>query len=137
MTSSRVYDVTQARGRARRGRGAASRSSSCWTYRRKGHAEHDDQSYVPDGEIERWATENDPLDRYVRVLIDREKAEQGELDAIDERVRREIDSAVDVAARPRRRQEGPDALEGVYADPPQRRTAVVSRRWRLAAHTRR
>ena len=38
------------------------------TYRRKGHAEHDNQSYVPAGEIERWARENDPLDRYVTPL---------------------------------------------------------------------
>ncbi|HEX8565971.1 MAG TPA: thiamine pyrophosphate-dependent dehydrogenase E1 component subunit alpha [Pyrinomonadaceae bacterium] len=38
------------------------------TYRRKGHAEHDNQSYVPAGEIERWATTNDPIDRYERFL---------------------------------------------------------------------
>ena len=31
------------------------------TYRRKGHAEHDNQSYVPAGEIERWERENDPI----------------------------------------------------------------------------
>ena len=40
------------------------------TYRRKGHAEHDNQSYVPAGEIERWARENDPIDRYLAVLRD-------------------------------------------------------------------
>lgn len=38
------------------------------TYRRKGHAEHDNQSYVPAGEIEHWATTNDPIDRYERFL---------------------------------------------------------------------
>src|SRR6187431_3091653 len=38
------------------------------TYRRKGHAEHDNQSYVPAGEIDRWAAENDPLDRYLTVM---------------------------------------------------------------------
>src|SRR6266513_2044749 len=38
------------------------------TYRRKGHAEHDNQSYVPAGEIDRWAAENDPIDRYMRRL---------------------------------------------------------------------
>ncbi len=40
------------------------------TYRRKGHAEHDNQAYVPAGEIEQWAAHNDPLERYERFLID-------------------------------------------------------------------
>lgn len=47
------------------------------TYRRKGHAEHDNQSYVPAGEIERWATTNDPIDRYERFLTT-EKIASGE-----------------------------------------------------------
>ncbi|HEX8734745.1 MAG TPA: thiamine pyrophosphate-dependent dehydrogenase E1 component subunit alpha [Pyrinomonadaceae bacterium] len=38
------------------------------TYRRKGHAEHDNQSYVPAGEIEHWAKNNDPVDRFERFL---------------------------------------------------------------------
>ena len=38
------------------------------TYRRKGHAEHDNQNYVPEGEIEFWANNNDPVDRYERFL---------------------------------------------------------------------
>jgi pyruvate dehydrogenase E1 component alpha subunit/2-oxoisovalerate dehydrogenase E1 component alpha subunit len=38
------------------------------TYRRKGHAEHDNQSYVPAGEIDFWAKNNDPIDRYERFL---------------------------------------------------------------------
>ena len=38
------------------------------TYRRKGHAEHDNQSYVPTGEIDFWAQNNDPIDRYERFL---------------------------------------------------------------------
>ena len=38
------------------------------TYRRKGHAEHDNQSYVPAGEIDFWAQNNDPIDRYERFL---------------------------------------------------------------------
>ena len=40
------------------------------TYRRKGHAEHDNQSYVPEGEIVWWATNNDPLTRYERYLAE-------------------------------------------------------------------
>ena len=87
------------------------------TYRRKGHAEHDNQSYVPDGEIEKWAAENDPLDRYVRVLLDREKVAQSTLDDIDARVATEVDAATDIAeASPF--PEPLDAMIGVYADPP-------------------
>ncbi|HET7322067.1 MAG TPA: thiamine pyrophosphate-dependent dehydrogenase E1 component subunit alpha, partial [Longimicrobiaceae bacterium] len=62
-----TYDVTRrAVDRARRGEGVS--LIELITYRRKGHAEHDNQSYVPEGEIQRWETVNDPLDRYVAVL---------------------------------------------------------------------
>jgi TPP-dependent pyruvate/acetoin dehydrogenase alpha subunit len=72
---------------------------------------------VPDGEIERWAAENDPLDRYLRVLLDREKVAQATLDEIDARVVTEVDAATDIAETspfP----EPLDAMIGVYADPP-------------------
>jgi len=86
------------------------------TYRRKGHAEHDNQSYVPPGEVERWERENDPIDRYTRVLIERVGVEARELAAIDARVHAEVDAATDEAdASPP--PEGADALVGVYADP--------------------
>jgi len=86
------------------------------TYRRKGHAEHDNQSYVPPGEIDRWASENDPIDRYVKRLVG-EGVEKKELDAIDARVKDEIDHATDEAeASPM--PDPTDALVGVYADPP-------------------
>src|SRR5690606_27303316 len=62
-----VYDVTKrAVDRARRGEGVT--LIELMTYRRRGHAEHDNQSYVPEGEIGRWERENDPLDRYVARL---------------------------------------------------------------------
>jgi len=38
------------------------------TYRRKGHAEHDNQAYVPEGEVEWWAAHNDPIKRYEKFL---------------------------------------------------------------------
>jgi TPP-dependent pyruvate/acetoin dehydrogenase alpha subunit len=86
------------------------------TYRRKGHAEHDNQSYVPSGEIDRWASENDPVDRYVKRLLG-EGFTQAELDAIDARVKEEIDRATDEAeASPM--PDPTDALVGIYADPP-------------------
>jgi pyruvate dehydrogenase E1 component alpha subunit/2-oxoisovalerate dehydrogenase E1 component alpha subunit len=86
------------------------------TYRRKGHAEHDNQSYVPPGEIDRWASENDPIDRYVARLLS-QGFEEKELAAIDKRVAEEIDRATDEAeASPM--PEPTDALVGIYADPP-------------------
>lgn len=111
-----VYDVTkQAVDHARAGHGVT--LVELITYRRKGHAEHDNQSYVPPGEIERWAAENDPLDRYLVVLREQLGATEAQIAAIHDRVQREIDAATDEAEL-----SGPptplDALEGVYADPP-------------------
>ena len=111
-----TYAVTkEAVDRARQGNGVS--LIELMTYRRKGHAEHDNQSYVPAGEIDRWARENDPLDRYIRRLTTEADVTQDELDAIDARVTGEIDQATDLAEsspppEPR------DCLPGVYADPP-------------------
>ncbi|HUQ46838.1 MAG TPA: thiamine pyrophosphate-dependent dehydrogenase E1 component subunit alpha [Gemmatimonadaceae bacterium] len=86
------------------------------TYRRKGHAEHDNQSYVPAGEIDRWAAENDPIDRYVKRLLDDGFA-QSEVSQIDARVVEEIDVATDEAEKSPM-PDPTDALVGIYADPP-------------------
>ena len=111
-----TYDVTKrAVDRARRGEGVT--LIELMTYRRKGHAEHDNQSYVPDGEIDRWAKENDPLDRYVRRLTGDEGVKLAELEAVDARVQREIDEATDVAEQSPM-PEPTDALVGIYDDPP-------------------
>jgi TPP-dependent pyruvate/acetoin dehydrogenase alpha subunit len=110
-----TYQVTrEAVDRARAGGGVT--LIELMTYRRKGHAEHDNQSYVPAGEIERWARENDPLDRYIRELTSRYGVSQDELSGIDNRVQEEVDQATDQAEtspppEPR------DALRGVYAEP--------------------
>lgn len=110
-----VYDVTKtAVDRARRGEGVT--LIELMTYRRKGHAEHDNQSYVPAGEIDRWERENDPLTRYVSYLRDAMDVDDEELQAIDARIAREIDEATDVAERSPM-PENTDALVGIYADP--------------------
>jgi TPP-dependent pyruvate/acetoin dehydrogenase alpha subunit len=110
-----AYQVTRdAVARARRGEGVT--LIELMTYRRKGHAEHDNQSYVPAGEIERWAGENDPLDRYTQRLTGGEGIAAAELESIDARVQAEIDEATDLAEQsppPEPR----DCLTGVYADP--------------------
>jgi TPP-dependent pyruvate/acetoin dehydrogenase alpha subunit len=61
------------------------------TYRRKGHAEHDDQRYVAEGEIEWWEQNNDPVDRYERYLLECNLATKEKLDEIVAGVVREID----------------------------------------------
>jgi TPP-dependent pyruvate/acetoin dehydrogenase alpha subunit len=110
-----TYEATKrAVDRARRGEGTS--IVELVTYRRKGHAEHDNQSYVPEGEIERWAAENDPIARFV-ARLGAEGVPADELAAIDARVQREIDAATDLAEQsgvP----EPLDALVGVYGDPP-------------------
>ncbi len=111
-----TYEVTKrAVDRARAGEGVT--LVELITYRRKGHAEHDNQSYVPPGEIEKWAASNDPIDRYVKVLTMDLKVDASELEKIDHRVNAEIDRATDEAdASPM--PEPTDALVGIYADPP-------------------
>ncbi len=109
------YEATKrAVDRARRGEGTS--IVELMTFRRKGHAEHDNQSYVPAGQIEKWAAENDPIDRYVARLAT-EGVSATELAAIDAKILHEIDEATDVAEQsdvP----EPLDALTGIYADPP-------------------
>src|SRR5438477_6239111 len=93
-----TYDATKvAVDRARAGGGVT--LVELMTYRRKGHAEHDNQSYVPAGEIERWERENDPLDRFLQRLTGTEGVAATELEAIDARVQAEIDDATDVAEK--------------------------------------
>jgi pyruvate dehydrogenase E1 component alpha subunit/2-oxoisovalerate dehydrogenase E1 component alpha subunit len=65
---------------ARSGKGAV--LIEAMTYRRKGHAEHDNQSYVPEGEIEHWATNNDPIERFERFLTTEKIASEEDLGEI-------------------------------------------------------
>ena len=87
------------------------------TYRRRGHAEHDSQSYQPLDEIEHWATTNDPIDRFVATLLERGWADQEELDRIDAAVSAEIDEAVEEAERSPL-PEADTARDDVYGDGP-------------------
>jgi len=84
------------------------------TYRRSGHAEHDDQRYVPKEELERWA-QNDPIARYRAELLAR-GANEPELGELDRSAQAEVDRAVATSAD----EPGPaaeSALTGVYATP--------------------
>lgn len=101
--------------RARAGGGAS--LIEVMTYRRKGHAQHDAQTYVDPAEIEHWATTNDPIDRYVKALLDNGWATAEELTAIGADIDRELDAAVAEAEK----SPLPDPLEAltdVYGDGP-------------------
>jgi TPP-dependent pyruvate/acetoin dehydrogenase alpha subunit len=100
--------------RARRGKGT--HFIEVKTYRRKGHAEHDDQSYQPKEELDRWARDNDPVDRYVKQLVENGWVEEPELAEIDQMVKDEIDQATDACVK-EPLPPGDSALSGVYANP--------------------
>ena len=90
------YEVTKrAAETARRHGGAVLIEAK--TYRRKGHAEHDDQRYVPKGEIEWWEKHNDPIDRFERFLAEHQVAAKEKLDEITADAQREIDEDVEWA----------------------------------------
>jgi TPP-dependent pyruvate/acetoin dehydrogenase alpha subunit len=111
-----TYDVTKrAVDRARRGDGVT--LIELMTFRRKGHAEHDNQSYVKPGEVEQWEKHNDPIDRYTARLRDEFSFTATEIEAVDDRARREIDDATDLADKSGL-PDALDALNGIYAEPP-------------------
>jgi pyruvate dehydrogenase E1 component alpha subunit/2-oxoisovalerate dehydrogenase E1 component alpha subunit len=67
------------------------------TYRRKGHAEHDNQNYVPDGEPDDWGNNNDPVHRFREFLLSGKYAAQSDLEAIEQVVQDELNTARDQA----------------------------------------
>src|SRR5947208_7718973 len=101
----------QAIKHARAGQGAVLIEAK--TYRRKGHAEHDDQRYVPEGEIEWWEKHNDPIDRFERFLLEQNVATKEKLDEISADVMREINEDSDWAESSPM-PEGEGAVYGVF-----------------------
>jgi len=106
------YEVTkQAAEFARSGGGTVLIEAK--TYRRKGHAEHDDQRYVASGEVEWWEQHNDPIDRFERYLLGREIASKEKLEGIVAGVTKEIDEDCDWAESSPM-PEAEEAAYGVY-----------------------
>jgi TPP-dependent pyruvate/acetoin dehydrogenase alpha subunit len=107
-----VYGATKkAVDRARNGEGVTLLEVK--TFRMKGHAEHDNASYVPAELIEEWKAK-DPVARYERVLLDIGAADPEDFNRIQERVKREVDAATDEAERsPMPRPE--EAAMGLFA----------------------
>jgi len=122
------YEVTRnAADYARNGGGAVLIEAK--TYRRKGHAEHDDQRYVAAGEVEWWEANNDPIDRFERYLLGRKIATQEQLDAVTAGVVKEIDEDCDWAESSPM-PEGEKAAYGVFDNsvvPPAFRPGVLER----------
>ena len=116
-----VYEAARdAVSRARHGEGVS--LIEVVTYRRKGHAEHDDQRYQAKDEIAQWER-NDPIDRYVRRLTEEGWVEAARLAAMDRRVTQELDAAVEECEHDPL-PDGATALTGVYAHP-----AAAQRLW--------
>jgi pyruvate dehydrogenase E1 component alpha subunit/2-oxoisovalerate dehydrogenase E1 component alpha subunit len=110
-----TYEVTrQAVDRARNGGGVT--LVELLTYRRKGHAEHDDQRYVPPGEIAEWER-NDPIARYLKRLTEARWATAQEIADADARIERELDAAL-AACIDEPFPDSSTALTAVYATPP-------------------
>ena len=83
-----VYEATkQAVERARRGKGSS--LIEVKTFRMKGHAEHDDASYVPKEVFEEW-TKKDPIQRFEKFLLSEKLATSSGLEEIRKRVQDEI-----------------------------------------------
>lgn len=110
-----VYEMTRrAVERARAGEGAS--LLEVMTYRRKGHAEHDTQFYVPAEELAHWEA-RDPIDLFERRLLESAWATPEELESI----RAEITAEIEQARREAEASPLPDpesGMDGVYADGP-------------------
>lgn len=106
-----VYEMTRrAVERARAGEGAS--LLEVVTYRRKGHAEHDTQFYVPPEELAYWEA-RDPIDLFEKRLLENEWASSEELEAIRSRIATEVEAAreeAEASGMP----EPDSALDGVY-----------------------
>jgi pyruvate dehydrogenase E1 component alpha subunit len=78
----------------------------------RGHAEHDDASYVPRELLEEWRRK-DPIQRFETTLREREVPEES-MRAVQARVLKEIEEAVEFAEKSPL-PDAPEALEGVFA----------------------
>ena len=107
-----VYGATKrAVDRARSGGGVTLLEVK--TFRMKGHAEHDNQAYVPAELIEQWKSK-DPLARFDRALRELGVASPADFDAMQQRIKHDLDAAVDEAERSP--MPSPDeAAKGLYA----------------------
>jgi TPP-dependent pyruvate/acetoin dehydrogenase alpha subunit len=107
-----VYEVAKgAVDKAREGGGPTLIEAK--TFRMRGHAAHDNQSYVAKELLDEWR-QKDPIDTYHRRLVENNLASAGELQAITARVEALLDE--DLAwTESQGSFKGEDAAAGVYA----------------------
>ncbi len=79
----------------------------------KGHAEHDDQKYVPKELLTEWAAK-DPIAQYERRLIDDRVATPDDFEAVAKSLAATLDAEV-ASAEASPMPEPESAAEGVYA----------------------
>jgi TPP-dependent pyruvate/acetoin dehydrogenase alpha subunit len=88
-----MLDVTR-RARARCVAGDGPVMIEAKTFRRKGHAEHDDAGYVPKEMRAEWE-KKDPIDAYRKLLTSRRMIDDAEATEIDSKIAAILDVAVD------------------------------------------
>lgn len=86
----------------------------CKTMRMHGHSEHDSAKYVPRELLEKWK-KKDPIVKAEQMLTQLGHADAAAFREVEERIKKEIDAAVEFAEQSPM-PEGPEALEGVFAD---------------------
>ena len=107
-----VYEVSKrAVDRARDGGGPTMIEAK--TFRMKGHAAHDNQSYVPQELLDEWR-KKDPIDRFAGYLLQNQVATEQQLQEIDQKIEALLEA--DLAWTESQPDfKGEDALAGVYA----------------------
>ena len=84
------------------------------TFRMRGHAAHDNQSYVAKEVLDQWS-KRDPIAHFEKQLKEKKVAEAGDLDVVKKRVAKLLDEDLEWAeSQPSPAPE--DALGGVYAE---------------------
>lgn len=107
-----VYHATREAAARARNQGSPT-FIECKTMRMRGHAEHDDASYVPRELLDEWRR-RDPIQRFEGYLRERDVPEE-RMRAVEARVLKEIEEAVEIAERSPL-PDAPEALEGVFAE---------------------
>lgn len=107
----RVYETTRAAVEQARDGGGPS-MIECVTFRMRGHAEHDDASYVPKELLEKWRAK-DPLARFERVLVESNVIDAQAIERTRERIRDELEIEF-AAVEPEPLPLPETALGGVY-----------------------
>ncbi len=82
--------------------------------RMHGHSEHDSAKYVPRELLEEWK-KKDPILKAEQMLTQLGYGDKATFREIEERVQKEVEAGVEFAEQSPL-PEGPEALEGVFAD---------------------